>query len=78
MDRAELWCRLLSDAKQNAEYQQGLQKLNCVEQDYTALLKTLTPQQREIAERYIAACEEMDEALVFRAYQLGVLDGSFQ
>ena len=72
MNNNELWERLMLEAEQNTEYQQALQELKNVEEDYTALLESLSAQQREVLERYISACEEMDEALVFAAYQIGL------
>ncbi|MBE6957789.1 MAG: hypothetical protein E7447_01370 [Ruminococcaceae bacterium] len=72
MDREELWRRLMLSAEQNVEYQKALQELKTVEEDYTALLESLSAEQREVLERYISACEEMDEALVFAAYQIGL------
>ena len=72
MDREELWRRLMLSAEQNVEYQKALQELKTVEEDYTTLLESLSAEQREVLERYISACEEMDEALVFAAYQIGL------
>lgn len=38
---------------------------------YQAIYQTLTPQQQEDLELYIAACEEAEHAAVFVAYRLG-------
>ena len=72
MNENELWNQLMAKAGQDAEYQQALQRLKEVEAAYLALLETLSCSQRETLERYITACEEMDEALVFVAYQFGL------
>ena len=77
MNRDELWQRLLLWAEQNTKYQQALQSAKAVEEDYLALLETLSEERRAALERYIAACEEMDEALVFLAYQIGLFDAQF-
>ena len=38
---------------------------------YAQALETLTPQQREAVEDYIAACEELEYARIFVAYTIG-------
>ena len=72
MNRDKLWQMLVSWAEQNAEYQQALQRVKAVEADYLALLETLSGEQREVLDRYIAACEEMDEVMLLGAYQIGL------
>ena len=57
------------------DYQQALQELQKVEPEYRALLETLNPEQRDVLERYIAACEELDDALLFLAYEEGRQNG---
>lgn len=74
MDREELWTRLLPMMEANSDYQQALQRLSDAEEDYLTLLESLTPENREILERYIATCEALDDTLVFLAYQLGKAD----
>ena len=71
MDRDELWRRLVPMMEQDADYQQALQRLTEAEVDYLVLLETMTPGNREILERYIAACEAMDDPLIYLAYQIG-------
>ena len=71
MDRDELWRRLVLAMKQDADYQQALQRLKEAETAYFAILETMTPEKREVLERYIAACEATDDALIFLAYQIG-------
>ena len=71
MHRDELWSRMVIMMKQDADYQQALRQAKKAEPDYLALLETMAPEKREVLERYIAACEAMDDALVFLAYQLG-------
>ena len=38
---------------------------------YEAICSTLTPQQQEDLDLYIAACEELEHTAVFVAYQIG-------
>ena len=71
MDRDELWRRLVLMMEQDADYQQALQRLKEAEVDYLALLETMTPENREVLERYIAACEAIDDPLIYLAYQIG-------
>lgn len=71
MNKDELWYYLVPMMEQDPDYQQALQKLKDVEPDYLALLEILTPENREILERYIAACEALDDPLIFLAYQIG-------
>ena len=71
MDRDELWRYLVPMMEQDPDYQQALQRLKEIEQGYLALLETLSPQQRDVLERYIAACEAADDPLLYLAYQIG-------
>ena len=72
MDRDKLWQYLVPMMEQDADYQQVLQRLNEAEVDYLVLLETMTPEKREVLQRYIAACEAMDDPLIFMAYQIGL------
>ena len=71
MDRDKLWNYLVPMMEQDADYQQALQRLKDVESDYLVLLETMAPENREVLERYIAACEAMDDPLIYLAYQIG-------
>ena len=72
MDRDELWNKLIPMMKQNPDYQQALQQLKEAEVGYLSLLETMTPEKREVLERYIAASEATDDTLVYLAYQIGL------
>ena len=71
MNKDELWYYLVPMMEQDTDYQQALQRLKEIEPEYLALLETLSPQQRDVLERYIAACETVDDSLLFLAYQIG-------
>ena len=71
MDRDELWRRLVPLMEQDEDYQQALQQLKAAETDYLNLLEILTPENREVLERYITACEALDDPLIYLAYSLG-------
>ena len=71
MERDELWARLVLKMGVDPDYQQALQRLKDVEPAYLDLLETMTPENREIRETYIAAAEALDDPLIFLAYQIG-------
>ena len=71
MNKDELWVHLVLRMEQDPDYQQALQRLKEAEPAYLALLETMTPENREILERYISACEALDDPLIFLAYQIG-------
>ena len=71
MDRDELWRRLIPMMEQDEDYQQALQQLKAAEADYLLLLESMTQENREVLERYITACEAMDDPLIYLAYVLG-------
>ena len=71
MEQEELLNVLMIMAENDTNYQQALLQLKEVETEYTALLETLPQKTQEVLERYIAACEAMDDALVLLAYQFG-------
>ena len=71
MNKDELWVHLVLRMEQDPDYQQALQRLKEAEPAYLALLETMTPENREILERYISACEALDDPLNFLAYQIG-------
>ena len=71
MNKDDLWDYLAPMMEQDPDYQQALQKLKETEPAYLALLETMTPENREILERYIGACEALDDPLIFLAYQIG-------
>ena len=74
MDRDELWRRLVPAMEHSADYQQALQRVTSAETEYLAVLETLSPEQQEVLQRYIAACEAMDDPLIYLAYQIGLTD----
>lgn len=74
MNADELWQRLVPMMEKNADYQQALRRVEETEKDYLALLETLSPENREVLQRYITACEAIDDPLLYLAYQLGLAD----
>ena len=77
MNKDELWYYLVPMMEQDPDYQHALQKLKDAEPDYLAIWETMTPENQEILERYIAACEALDDPLIFLAYQIGRNIGTF-
>ena len=74
MNREELWDRLTLMMGGDPEYQQALQRLQVAEAAYLAVVETMKPEDREVLDRYIAACEETDDAVIWLAYQIGRTD----
>ena len=63
---ADLLCFLEDDAV----YQQLLKDCTAAESAYLAVLRTLSPKDRESVETYISLCEEMDHRALTLATQL--------
>ncbi len=53
------------------EYHQALEDLRKLEPDFAALREGMTETQRELLDRYIAACEALDDVLTHLAYRVG-------
>lgn len=70
MNKDELWVHLVLRMEQDPDYQQALQRFKEAEPAYLALLETMTPENREVLERYIAAAEALDDPLIFLAYRI--------
>lgn len=67
----ELW-EALELKKRNSElYQQLLAMVESREAGYLAALEMLPPELRQQVEDYVAACEALDDPLVYMAYCLG-------
>ena len=62
---------MLQLCRKNEWYQQWLQKAKDLEPGYEQIRGNLSEEQREILDRYIMACEEMDHIRQILAYQLG-------
>lgn len=56
-------------------YQECLEDLKRRTPAYEEVLRSLTESQREALEAYIAACEELEHALLPIAYHLGYREG---
>lgn len=71
MKAEELWNVLERQKKKDGFYQQLLEMVRSREPAYQAALAMLPPQQRQQVEDYVAACEALDDPLVYMAYCLG-------
>lgn len=66
------WEKVLADiAKQDEHYQNCLNEVQELEILFLRLREMLSPTQRELLDRYLSACDELDHAMVRLAYQLG-------
>ena len=66
------WMEKLNNrAKANLWYRQLLSVVKKREQDYLQIQALLTPDDQLRLDNYISACEELEQALIVLAYQLG-------
>ena len=66
------WMKELSNrAKADLRYRQLLSVVKNREQDYLQIQALLTPGNQIRLDNYISACEELEQALIVLAYQLG-------
>ena len=63
--------KLNNRAKANLCYRQLLSVVKEREQDYLQIQALLTPDDQLRLDNYISACEELEQALIVLAYQLG-------
>ena len=63
--------KLFEKARTDSWYQTCLAELKERAVEYEKILEMLPPEQQDAVEGYIAACEELDHALVILAYTLG-------
>ena len=71
MDYEKLWDNLRAEAKVDMDYQRSLEEVRKTEEAYLAVCACLTPDQKEIIEAYISACEELGDSMTLLAYRLG-------
>ena len=71
MEYEKLWNDLLDEAQRDEEYRWHLEAVRHAETEYLAVCETLSPDQRQAVEDYIAACEAQDDYMVTLAYRLG-------
>ena len=57
----------IARAKENKYYQKRLEAVQQLAPAYYALLDSLAPQQRQVLEDYLNACEDLDQELLSRA-----------
>lgn len=68
----ENWYKELTElAKTDPACRDSLEKVKQLEPEFLALCRELSPRQRQTAEAYLSACEEMDHALTALAWMHG-------
>ena len=66
------WTQELANrAAKDEHYQNCLQEVQKLEEMFLRLREMLSTPQRELLDRYISACEELDHAKVHLAYRMG-------
>ncbi len=63
---------LIEKAAKDEEYQKHLKTCESREKDYNRLCESFSDEQREIIEKYISACENMDYRLMQLAFWYGI------
>ena len=68
---AEIQDRVARAAKTDGWVQECKARMEELEPAYQAIRGMLTPEQQELLDDYIAACEELEYSHIYVAYQLG-------
>ena len=69
--KQDYWDQILrEEARKDTHYQELLQACREAGEDYTAILRSLPPEQQEQLERYITLCEELQYRLTTLACQI--------
>ena len=71
---SEVIYRLSDMVKSDADYQELLERCCSLETDYLRIMNGLSEEDRELMDRYIAACEDMQYRMTQLAYLLGQSD----
>ena len=71
MSYDNLWEEVMKTAMKDPEFQWTQNKLEKAEENYLEVCKSLTPEQKQVVEDYIAACEHQGDYLAVTAYHLG-------
>ena len=71
MDTTTLWKKLTCLMADDPQYQQALKTVQAAEPTYLEIIEKLSAPDRDGIERYIAACEALDDPLIYLAYQIG-------
>ena len=75
MDRQELAAAINGLLARDKEFQELYNKVEQYEPEHQRILAALSPEDRELLELYIAACEEAQYYRIYPAYRLGRLAG---
>ena len=69
--KQDYWEQILwEEARKDRHYQELLQACRKAEENYTAILRSLSPEQQEQLERYISLCEELQYRLTTLACRI--------
>ena len=66
----DLWDRLVAITEKDAAYQEALSRVERLEPAFLAIRESLRPEQREILDDYIAACEALEQCEIYLAAKL--------
>ena len=68
----DLWDRMLEYTEKDAAYQETLSRVERLEPAFLAIRESLHPEQRQILDDYIAACEALEQCEIFLAAKLSM------
>ena len=71
MNYENLWEEVIKSAMKDPEFQWHQNMVQSAEEVYLEVCKSLSRDQKQAIEDYIAACEDLDDYLTVLAYDLG-------
>ena len=66
-----LWEEVIKSAMKDPEFRWYQNMVQNTEKVYLEVCESLSPEQKQAVEDYIAACEDLDDYLTVQAYDLG-------
>ena len=77
MDYDQMWAQLHRRKMLDPEYRECQARIEALEPEYLRIRDTLAPEDREILDSYIGACEAAGDLLTALAWKLGKTAGDF-
>ena len=70
MEKDNIWDILVDFAENDKQYQEALDRVKRLEPAFLTIRESLSPEQQQILDDYIAACEALDQCQTFLAAKL--------
>ena len=74
MEKDNIWDILVDFAENDKQYQEALDRVKRLEPAFLAIRKSLSPEQQQTLDDYIAACEALDQCQTFLAAKLSLYE----